>query len=321
MEHRLQSTHHHQQEHQQEASAISGVPQVARDLQTPKARHGVPLSVRPHAELRVLEDEADHRHKIHQQPSSEDQEPHVQLIRTVRLREDCLAKHEEHQADHEPNLRVDELSENEPVPHRVGHKHDHLVRHVAWVLGSDEPAESFRDAIIFGIDEQVLDVVIHAPISSTRDSGAPNQTLHDHGQQCRGISDKPLDDIVVPAEEVLHTVVVTLAVSTDDKQVLYDRLGGLQAAALDGPHQRRDVLRAGLHLEQPIRARGARCTGQRTLELRHRVGVDGLHHDGGAFVDCSHQHLRDQPEGPAEGLQRQGLLTAVLGDHLHVDRD
>mmetsp|Transcript_10785 Transcript_10785/g.27781 ORF Transcript_10785/g.27781 Transcript_10785/m.27781 type:complete len:430 (-) Transcript_10785:961-2250(-) len=113
-------------------------------------------------------------------------------------------------------------------------------------------------------------------------------------------------------EELLHPVVVPLAVCPDGEEVLDDHLGCVHAPALNGPHQRRNALSADLNREQPLVPQAARRALHGLPQRLHGVGVDRLHDDCGALLNRPDQHLRDQRKSPAEGVQGVLVLAAPL---------
>eukprot|EP00443_Scrippsiella_acuminata_P106543 CAMPEP_0115617176 /NCGR_PEP_ID=MMETSP0272-20121206/23513_1 /TAXON_ID=71861 /ORGANISM="Scrippsiella trochoidea, Strain CCMP3099" /LENGTH=90 /DNA_ID=CAMNT_0003053131 /DNA_START=87 /DNA_END=359 /DNA_ORIENTATION=+ len=88
------------------------------------------------------------------------------------------------------------------------------------------------------VHEEMLQVIVHTPLTVLRDPRAPNQAIKENWHQRRRVETEPLDDVFVALEKDVHAVVVAIAVSTDGQQVCDDGPSTLQAARLNGPHQR-----------------------------------------------------------------------------------
>mmetsp|Transcript_121380 Transcript_121380/g.343489 ORF Transcript_121380/g.343489 Transcript_121380/m.343489 type:complete len:259 (-) Transcript_121380:1310-2086(-) len=187
------------------------------------------------------------------------------------------------------------------------------------VVGLRQPLESLRHATVV-VDEEILHVIIHAPNTISCLPLAPTQALEEGREQRLCPLAQPLNEIRVSPEEVLHAVVIILSVCTDREQVLNHGGGCLKAAAVDGPHQRRNLLLAYLDEKHRVRPGVAGRDAHSLLQHRRRVQVDRLHDDRGALVDRPHEDLRDEPEGPAEGLERC-FVRRRRGHSLDVRRD
>mmetsp|Transcript_152113 Transcript_152113/g.486020 ORF Transcript_152113/g.486020 Transcript_152113/m.486020 type:complete len:294 (-) Transcript_152113:569-1450(-) len=165
----------------------------------------------------------------------------------------------------------------------------------------------------------MLHVVVDPPEAVGRVPGAPHQAVEESRHQCLGLLDQDCDDVLVRVEQGVDAVVVPLSVRADGQEVDDDRLGRIQGARLDRPHQRRDRMRADLDVQHPQRTLATGRAADRLLQHLSAVGVDGLHHDCRALVDHARQDPRDQAQRPAEGLLRT-IVFREHADDLHPSR-
>mmetsp|Transcript_21947 Transcript_21947/g.48527 ORF Transcript_21947/g.48527 Transcript_21947/m.48527 type:complete len:355 (-) Transcript_21947:1202-2266(-) len=231
----------------------------------------------------------------------------------VRLLQNGLTEDEQNEHEDHPRLAIEERSACDAAPNQVRHKNQDRVAYNPWILRSSHPLQR-RCKVALWVDQEVLHIVVDPAHAIGGHAGAPDQAVHEIWQQGGRMVDQLVDDVRVSCEELIGTVVVPVAISSDSQEVLNDCPRGLEATALDRPRQRRDTLSADLHCEHPCGTLPTRCTSNCLLHLLLVVSVDGFHHNGGTLQDGPHQTLGDEAQRPSESLNRNLILGNALCD-------
>mmetsp|Transcript_93649 Transcript_93649/g.269627 ORF Transcript_93649/g.269627 Transcript_93649/m.269627 type:complete len:411 (-) Transcript_93649:1187-2419(-) len=259
-----------------------------------------------------------HAEEVNEAPAAED---HIGVVLALvaGTGEDRLGEDEDHEGEQEPCLAVQECAEGYPGPNGVRDEGGDRVAHEFRVAVFGEPLRRLREPAVVA-DDEVPHVIVHAAEATFDDARTPHEAIEEHGQQRRRVGAEALDDVGVPFEHDVHTIVVSVAIRADREKVLYDRTGGFEAAGPDGPHERGDRLRAHLDVQHPQRPLPAGGASHRPLEELCRVGIYGLHDDGRTLVDDAGQNAGDEPQRPPERLLGLVVLREQA-QHLHARRD
>mmetsp|Transcript_89326 Transcript_89326/g.257625 ORF Transcript_89326/g.257625 Transcript_89326/m.257625 type:complete len:461 (+) Transcript_89326:1018-2400(+) len=323
MQDRLQAQHQHEARGQEQGCLVLPVAHVFGDAQLPDL-HEIPLSAVAEARFPVVDQPSAHAEGIHEDAASKCH--YTSQLRGAcvgfvggDVREEGLRHNENTQREHEPCPSVEEGAEGDASPDHVrDHRHD-WVADDARVPVVHEPLGGRREAAI-GVNDKVLDVIIHTPLTIVRHARAPDEPVQKHGQQRGRVGAKALDDIGVTLEHGIHAVVVAVAVRANRQEVLDDRFGGFQATGLDGPHQRGDRLGPDLDVQHPQGTLPAWRARNGLAQLLAGVPIDRLHDDRGAFVNHAREDAGDQVQRPTEGGLRHVVIREAAQD-LYASRD
>mmetsp|Transcript_67414 Transcript_67414/g.195240 ORF Transcript_67414/g.195240 Transcript_67414/m.195240 type:complete len:277 (-) Transcript_67414:349-1179(-) len=218
-EHRLVRAHGREEQRQHEACKAIKVAQVAGEWY-PQEAEGLPIAVAGGPPPRMAYQHAHHAEAVGDHPAAEDRDTNLDVLLRPCLGQDGLTEHEHEQAEQETQLGQDELPPHDTAPEGVRHQDNHGV-------GDDglgfrrlrHGSETLRNEAL-GVDDQVLHVVIHTSQTFLRRSRTPHEALEQHWQQGGCLFHQTPDDVLVAGEELVHAIVVALAVRADRKQVL-----------------------------------------------------------------------------------------------------
>mmetsp|Transcript_76423 Transcript_76423/g.137893 ORF Transcript_76423/g.137893 Transcript_76423/m.137893 type:complete len:344 (+) Transcript_76423:1617-2648(+) len=170
-----------------------------------------------------------------------------------------------------------------------------------WVLILHQPLQRLRE-LTFGIHDEVLDVVVDPPLSVLCQTRAPNEAVQERGQKRICLRAQALQDVRVPIEQVIATVVVVVTVGTDGQQVDEHGIRSRQATTLNGPVKRRNRLSPHCNVEHPHGSLATWRTSDGHPKLLCIVGVDCPHDYSRTLVDGPHKNSCDEAKGPPEAI-------------------
>mmetsp|Transcript_50669 Transcript_50669/g.120968 ORF Transcript_50669/g.120968 Transcript_50669/m.120968 type:complete len:344 (-) Transcript_50669:1900-2931(-) len=250
VEHRLTCTHGDEHAKQDEAQFGILIFQIFRDGHTSNF-HGCSRAECFDNPAQVEDQKSCHTEGIVYQATTENCDPHVELLCCFSFRQNRLAKHEDDEAEQKAYLGECELSPDDARPQGVRNLHHHLVRDDLDILCIRDGLECSRKCTILGHDK-VLHVEVHSPGTVDCALGAPNQSIKKCGQQLKGICTEPLHYVWMSLEKSINSEVIPLSISSYRQQVLDHCTRRLKTATLDGPRQWGDLLCADLDSQQPL---------------------------------------------------------------------
>mmetsp|Transcript_54878 Transcript_54878/g.158789 ORF Transcript_54878/g.158789 Transcript_54878/m.158789 type:complete len:337 (-) Transcript_54878:1259-2269(-) len=258
-------------------------------------------------------------HRVNKEAEDKYQTTHDRVVGLFRVQtavEDGLREHKHHGRKQQPSFPVQEGPGGDARPNEVDDVRDDGVANHLWVLVLSEPLDRLRQLLVL-VDDEVLAEVHDAPLAVLSQPGAPNEAVEQCRQQYRCIHAEPLDNVRVTLEERVNPVVVAVAVRPDRQQVLDDGACGVEAAGLDGPHERGDGLRTHGNAENPTRALAPWGASDGLVQVLAAVCINCPHDERRALVDHTRNNPGDQTEGPLEGL-RGVLVPGVLFENTGV---
>jgi len=78
----------------------------------------------------------------------------------------------------------------------------------------------------------MLHVVVHPALTTFGVAGAPDQAVKKFWNELRCLVTKHLDDVRVSLEELIHAIVVPVAICPESEEVPYDGEGSLKVPRL-----------------------------------------------------------------------------------------
>mmetsp|Transcript_73681 Transcript_73681/g.134854 ORF Transcript_73681/g.134854 Transcript_73681/m.134854 type:complete len:265 (+) Transcript_73681:763-1557(+) len=225
----------------------------------------------------------------------------ILILGIVDVLKHRLAGDENEDCEQEPRLAVQERGGSCAAPDEIRDQDDKWMANKLGVPHVADPAQSFIEIALL-ILQQMPHIIVDSAHAILTQPRTPDHPIEEDGQQGRSVVTQHLDDVWVALEQVVDAIVVTITIRPEGKQIFDDGYCCLEITTFERPCQRRDAAGSDLHDEHPVgafTARGARdCFPHQLL----RVVVDGFHHNCASFVDCPHQHLRNQTQRPAKRL-------------------
>mmetsp|Transcript_51100 Transcript_51100/g.119783 ORF Transcript_51100/g.119783 Transcript_51100/m.119783 type:complete len:352 (+) Transcript_51100:862-1917(+) len=235
-------------------------------------------------------DQRDHVEQVHDQPADKGRDPLLEGACTFHILEHGLADHEDPGSADEGQLPSKKPPVHQVVPNEVTQLNEDGMNRDLWILQLHDAAHRIGELPVF-INQQVLQVVVHASVAIHDNSRPPNHAVQHRPEELRRINRELPHDIRMPLEQIVQTVIVPGTICTDCHKILQHHLGGLQVPSVYGHVQRRDGLGADRDIQNPHRSVRTWSIRQRTPYLLGIVCVDGLHDESRTLLDGPHQEL------------------------------
>mmetsp|Transcript_1970 Transcript_1970/g.5555 ORF Transcript_1970/g.5555 Transcript_1970/m.5555 type:complete len:264 (-) Transcript_1970:343-1134(-) len=262
MQDRLQAEHEDQEDRQKDTGKVLPIKQVLGKLQISEPLHVPRFDVLQRL-LRMVVQTLPHAEDVDEHPAckysfADGVTGLVVAILGTQIVQNGLRQDEDDKCEQEPCFSVQESPEGNPAPDQVGHHRQQRVAYDLWVPAICDPLDRWSEGAV-GVDDEVLNVVVHATPPVLRHPRTPDQAVQQVGHQGRRIEAQAFDDVGMPLEQDVVAIVIAVPVCADGQQVLDDAFCGVKAAGLDGPEQWRDRLRAHLDIEHPKRSLSPGC--------------------------------------------------------------
>merc|ERR1719329_22664 len=97
----------------------------------------------------------------------------------------------------------------------------------AGIFSLGNPAQGWREFAI-NINEKVTQVIVGSADSILCGSRAPDQTIQKLWKQCWCVGGQDLDNVGMSGKQIVHSIIVAIAVSSEDEKVVDNGLGCLK---------------------------------------------------------------------------------------------